>query len=210
MSKSESNVPRENCISSPPLKHNLRAELIGRRVAMPVDLHATASSQIVARLAQTIANLIESGSTATVGLYWPIKNEIDPRALVTELAQARPDKIVRWALPTIEQTSKTIIYGLWKPQDAMVEGALGIMQPARFESVQVDLMLVPCVGFNDQGHRIGYGGGYFDRTLAHNNALTIGVAFDFCKCEWSAQDHDKPLDLIVTETSTLKARDNRG
>jgi 5-formyltetrahydrofolate cyclo-ligase len=204
MNNPESNVPRDNCISLPVIKRNLRTELISRRSAMSLAQHATASAIIVSRLVQMLANIQGSGEAIRVGLYWPIKNEIDTRGLVNQLTTTRNGEAIQWALPAIETDSNTIIYGAWQPHEAVIEGALGIMQPVVFNQVEVDVMLVPCVGFNDQGYRIGYGGGYFDRTLATKKALTIGVAFELCRCNWTPQDHDRPLQTIITERTILQ------
>ncbi len=202
MTSVESNVPRDNCISFAAIKRNLRAELISRRSAMPLAQHATASAAIVTQLAQIVSKLVGTGQTVTVGLYWPIKNEVDIRDLVNRLITTNNGIIVQWALPVIDARSNTIVYSLWKPEDAVAKGALGIMQPAQLQLAEVDVMLVPCVGFNDQGYRLGYGGGYFDRTLNKNKAITVGVAFELCRCDWIPEDHDQPLQTIVTETTT--------
>jgi 5-formyltetrahydrofolate cyclo-ligase len=202
MTDAKSNVPRDNCISLATIKRNLRAELISRRSAMTLAQHATASAAIVTQLAQILSKREGAGQNITVGLYWPIKNEVDIRDLVNRLVTTNNGSWVQWALPVIEPKSNAIVYGRWKPEDAVAKGALGIMQPVQFNLVEVDVMLVPCVGFNDQGYRLGYGGGYFDRTLSSNKALTIGVAFEFCRCDWAPEDHDRPLQTIVTETTT--------
>jgi 5-formyltetrahydrofolate cyclo-ligase len=201
MTRVEPNVPRDNSISLATIKRNLRAELISRRSAMTLAKHATASAAIVDQLAQIIAKLKGSGQSVTVGLYWPIKNEVDIRDLVNQLVTTKNGISVRWALPAIELRDNTVVYGLWKPEDAVAKGALGIMQPAQFNPVKVDVMLIPCVGFNERGYRLGYGGGYFDRTLSQSTALTVGVAFDLCRCNWLQEDHDRPLHTIVTETT---------
>jgi 5-formyltetrahydrofolate cyclo-ligase len=202
MTKLESNVPRDNCISLAAIKRNLRAELISRRSAMTLVQHATASAVIVTQLAQIILKLVASGRDITVGLYWPIKNEVDVRNLVDRLVTTGNGTLLQWALPVIEPGSNSIVYGLWRPEEPVVKGALGIMQPAQFNLAEVDVMLVPCVGFNDRGYRLGYGGGFFDRTLNKNKALTIGVAFELCRCDWVPEEHDRPLQTIVTESTT--------
>jgi 5-formyltetrahydrofolate cyclo-ligase len=203
MSSTESNVPRDDCISLAAIKRSLRAELINRRSALTLAQHATFSAAIVARLVQILTKTLRSEQSTRVGLYWPIKNEVDVRDLASQLTVTNTGEVIQWALPAIETSSNKIIYGLWQPGDTVVKGPLSIMQPAQFNRVEVDVMLIPCVGFNNRGYRIGYGGGYFDRTLTHSKAIPIGVAFDLSQCEWVAEDHDRPLQTIVTQTTTV-------
>ena len=125
--------------------------------------------------------------------YWPIRGEIDPRPLL--LALGRPI-----ALPVTGPRGSALEFRLWRPGDELVPGPFGLSEPTG-PRAEPDVLLVPLLAFDACGRRLGYGGGYYDRTIAATGALAIGAAY-------AAQEvaavpvgpDDRPLAGIVTET----------
>lgn len=82
----------------------------------------------------------------------------------------------------------------------MVKDSVGVAIPASGEEVQPDALLIPCVGFNEQRYRLGYGGGFYDRTLAQaGRPVTVGIAYESARTRFDADAHDVPLDYLITE-----------
>jgi len=174
-----------------------RAVLIERRLAMPAGERTSRSEAITAALAQALP----SCHGALIGFYWPFKGEYDPRDLVRSL-HARG---VRLALPMIAEKAKPLAFREWWPGIPMIHGVWNIPVPEAGEPVVPDVLLVPVVGFDRQGYRLGYGGGYYDRTLASLPARpqAIGVGFELSQIATiHPQPHDIAMDLIVTERRT--------
>lgn len=138
----------------------------------------------------------------TVGVYWPFQAEFDPRPLVARLiAQG-----FAAALPVVVDKKGPLEYRLWRPGDPLVDGVWGIPIPERRETVVPQAVLAPLVGFDRQCYRLGYGGGYFDRTLAalQPRPWAIGVGFELSRLDTiDPQSFDIPMDLIVTEAGLL-------
>jgi 5-formyltetrahydrofolate cyclo-ligase len=140
-----------------------------------------------------------------LGAYWPFQAEFDPRPLVDRLIA---DGFAA-ALPVVIDKKGPLEYRLWRPGDALVDGVWGIPIPERREVVVPQTVLAPLVGFDRQRYRLGYGGGYFDRTLAalQPRPTAIGVGFELSHVETiHPQDFDIPMDLIVTEAGLRHRR----
>ena len=170
-----------------------RAVLIERRLAMTSVERAARSEAITAALLQALP----SRPGALIGFYWPFKGEYDPRALARRLhAQG-----IRLALPVVVQKAKPVIFREWWPGIPMANGIWNIPAPAAGDPVAPDVLLVPVVGFDRQNYRLGYGGGYYDRTLAAPiRPRTIGVGFELSRIATiHPQPHDIPMDQVVTE-----------
>jgi 5-formyltetrahydrofolate cyclo-ligase len=92
----------------------------------------------------------------------------------------------------------------WRPGDVLVIDAHNVMAPVERERIiHPELLLLPCVGFNAQRYRLGYGGGYYDRTLAvERPPRTVGIAYAMCEAAFEADAHDIPMDWVVTELVT--------
>lgn len=139
----------------------------------------------------------------TLGVYWPFQAEFDPRPLVGRLIA---DGFAA-ALPVVADKKGPLEYRLWRPGDPLVDGVWGIPIPERREVVVPQAVLAPLVGFDRQCYRLGYGGGYFDRTLAaiSPRPLAIGVGFELSRIETiHPQDFDIPMDLVVTEAGICR------
>jgi 5-formyltetrahydrofolate cyclo-ligase len=134
-----------------------------------------------------------------IGVYWPIRGEPDLRPWY----ESRWQRGWRLALPRTRPAS-ALEFGLWDSPTTLQPGPWGAALPEPFEPVVPDLLVIPCLGFDAHRRRLGYGGGYYDRTLAQWPRPSVGVAHEIGRLgELVAQPHDIALDCIVTEASTL-------
>ncbi|WP_424811605.1 5-formyltetrahydrofolate cyclo-ligase [Roseococcus sp. YIM B11640] len=171
-----------------------RERLIAARLAIPAGARAAGTERIAAALEAALGDL----SGRIISLYWPFRGEPDFRPWMKRLAA----RGVRTALPVVAERAKPLIFKLWSPGDPLTPGIWNIPVPANGAEVVPHIVLAPVVGFDPAGYRLGYGGGYFDRTLAAlaPRPTAIGVG-------WSAaaiptifpQPHDIPMDLILTD-----------
>jgi 5-formyltetrahydrofolate cyclo-ligase len=171
-----------------------RQRLLGLRTGTPAAVRRAWGSAIEAQL---YAELAERPGV-TLGVYWPFRAEFDPRPLVHRLIAEGFGA----ALPVVVDKKGPLEYRDWRPGDPLVDGVWGIPIPERREVVVPQAVLAPLVGFDPQGYRLGYGGGYFDRTLAAlaPRPWAIGVGFELSRLETIyPQDFDIPMNLIVTE-----------
>lgn len=133
---------------------------------------------------------------------WPFKNEYDARFLARRLRE----RGTRTALPVVVAPRQPLEFRLWAPGEALALGVYDIPYPAQGGAVRPDAALVPMNGFDAQGYRLGYGGGFFDRTLAalrsdgSEKPVAIGVSFEFARLESiHPQQYDIPMDYVATE-----------
>lgn len=190
-------------------KTTIRAEARARRALLPRAGYADAIAKFAADL--------QLAPGAIVGGYFPIRDEADPRALMSALAaQGHP-----LALPAITP-GQPLVFRAWKMGDAMYANAHAFNIPEPLASASVlapDVVLVPLLAFDAAGHRLGYGGGYYDRTLsllaraqtpptnpsARAPVFAIGVAYAGQEIAAVPREaHDRPLDAIVTETGVRR------
>ena len=202
-------------------KQSARKSLVEQRLNLPDRLERAESLQRVLRI------WLVGRTDAVIGAYWPIKGEFDPLpalyrwqedALLApslaspptpagacvqmageSLAQRLPRKI---GLPVVNKETRTLSFHAWYPGCPMAEDAYGIPKPKDTEPVVPTLLLVPCVGWGPGGYRLGYGGGFYDRTLASYapKPVTVGLGYSIgylpdLRCE----PHDVPLDAILSE-----------
>ncbi len=143
---------------------------------------------------------------ATVGFYWPMRSEADPRPLAEGLA-ARGHEL---CLPVVVARQAPLIFRLWRPGDALVPGGFGTQVPAPAAAeIRPALLLVPLLAFDRRGFRLGYGGGFYDRTLGQLRATgtvrAIGLAFaDQEIAQVPAGPADERLDAIATESDFVR------
>lgn len=180
----------------PPDKSSQRQRLLAQRQALAPDCRGRWDAAIVERLTALLA----PRAAATIGVYYPIRGEPDVRAAYAQWAA----RGIQLALPIVIDKKAPLKFVAWAPNAPLVRDALGVPVPAdRGQAVQPDVLLVPCVGFNASGVRLGYGGGYYDRTLAHSpRPLAIGVAYACSFADFGSERHDIGLDVIVTEQSS--------
>lgn len=171
-----------------------RERLIALRQTLSVEERRRAGEPIEAGLRAVIGE-----RPGVLGVYWPFRAEFDPRPLI-DWAVAAGRTI---ALPVVVDKKGPLEYRAWRPGDGLVEGVWNIPVPEKRELVTPTIVLAPLVGFDRASYRLGYGGGYFDRTLAvlRPPALAIGIGFEVQLLETIHPQHfDVPMDVIVTET----------
>jgi 5-formyltetrahydrofolate cyclo-ligase len=136
-----------------------------------------------------------------LGVYWPIRGEPDLSAAYRELIKHG----VQLALPIITDADSPLQFAAWSPGAAVIPGAMKVPIPAPPRLlVQPDGLLIPCLGFNQSRIRLGYGGGFYDRTLAADRRpLAIGVAYQCLSADFSADGHDIAMDVLITEVTEL-------
>lgn len=176
-------------------RREMRTALLERRMtASPAQRSAWG-----ARIESHLGPLLRDLPGRTVGFYWPFKGEFDARALVTGLLAT---EAWRAALPVVAARNAPLIFRPWTPDCVMESGVLGIPIPKSEERLAPEIVLAPLVGFDAANYRLGYGGGYFDRTLAalSPRPRVIGVGFELSRLDSvHPQPHDVPMDFIVTE-----------
>src|SRR6185503_2658970 len=177
-----------------------RAELIARRTAAPAEERRRWGDAITRTLVEEFPIL----QWMTVGFYWPIQGEFDPRFAIREFRRHG----AKAALPVVVQKSAPLQFREWWPGVAVTSGVFGLPVPEGSAPLRPQAVLVPPVGFDRQGYRLGYGGGYFDRTLAAAapQPLKIGVGYELSRMATiHPQPHDVPMDFVVTEAGIHRA-----
>lgn len=181
-------------------KKDLRQRLIAQRLTLPDR------QQRVLALQQVMRVWLLARNDAVIGAYWPIKGEFDPLPALhrwkedgelTEQPQRR-----KIALPVVDKASRTLSFHAWYPGCPMEEDAYGIPKPKDTELLHPTLLFVACVGYAPGGYRLGYGGGFYDRTLAQlqPRPTSVGLAFatDFLS-DFTPEPHDQALDAILND-----------
>jgi 5-formyltetrahydrofolate cyclo-ligase len=179
------------------IKSGLRRQLLANRHAIAAEVRQAWDNAIGERvLAWWRAN-----TAVTLGIYWPIRDEPDLRPVYDELARQG----VQLALPVVVERDAPLHFAAWKPGDGLVRDAHGVPVPQQASTpLHPDALLVPCVGFNADHIRLGYGGGFYDRTLAVNSRpLAVGIAYAGSLVDFPSESHDIPLDDVITERSPL-------
>lgn len=172
----------------------VRKQLLAWRSQMDPAIYAERSAAVCMGLADILA----VRPNATIGFYWPIQNEVDLRAVVSD----HIDRGGKAALPIVPGKDQPMVFHDWAPQTEMAPGFARIPEPVGTAVVPVHVMIAPLVGFDGHGYRLGYGGGFFDRTLAAMavRPLVIGVGFEATRiADIFPHEYDIPVDIILTE-----------
>jgi 5,10-methenyltetrahydrofolate synthetase len=198
---------------------SLRQDLLAQRKQFAAGASYSVTQQaILASLSHFLADY--HAQIQSIALYYPIQDEPDLRSALFSWAASKTSKTL--ALP-IARPDKHLDFYTWQEGDPLVPSSHGVPEPdpKNFRRPQLipDCILIPCVGWSeslvgDKKHywRLGYGGGYFDRTLSQlrktkPSLLCVGIGFDWQKLDdvqWQAQTHDEPLDLLITESGLLR------
>ncbi|GLS32174.1 5,10-methenyltetrahydrofolate synthetase [Mesorhizobium albiziae] len=171
-----------------------RERLIAARLAIPADERAAMARRIADGLDKVIGNV----SNQLISLYWPFRGEPDLRPWM-ETVFERGGSI---ALPVVIEKGQPLIFRAWRQGDKLEKGVWNIPVPAEGQPVQPTVVIAPLVGFDPGKYRLGYGGGFFDRTLAAMPArpLVIGVGYRMAAIPTIyPQPHDIPMSAIVTD-----------
>ena len=170
-----------------------RERLIGKRLELETSRRATMDARIAARI-ETCVGDVEG---LVVSAYWPFRNEPDLKPLLKCFAREG----ARTALPVVVAKHQPLAFREWKSGDKLARGVWNIPYPAEGADVVPDIVIAPVVGFDRHCFRLGYGGGFFDRTLAALPQMPrrIGVGYPFQLLPaFRRHIHDIPMDMVVT------------
>lgn len=172
----------------------MRERLIERRTRMPAKERDTQSARIAVSLERALGRI----AGRVIGVYWPIKGEPNLYPWIRRLAETG----VAFALPVVIRKGWPLEFRRWRPGEALERGFWNIPVPANGPAVLPDVLVAPLVGFDEEHYRLGYGGGFYDRTIAAaaNQPQLIGVGFERCRLPTIyPQPHDVRMDAIVTD-----------
>lgn len=176
------------------LRTQLRARLLAARKGVGPEQRLAADGKIALHVATLLRSRFRAA--AVIGVYWPIRDE--------------PDLSVAWndwgalALPSVVAPGQALRFLSYRPGQALQTKQFGICEPFDRTEVLPDLLIVPCVGFwtapDGRAYRLGYGQGYYDRTLALRPIPSIGVGYELSRLDqFEPAPHDRALDCVVTE-----------
>ncbi|WBU63338.1 5-formyltetrahydrofolate cyclo-ligase [Paracoccus aerodenitrificans] len=175
-----------------------RSRLIETREALSASARKAADDAIASHLDTVLAERFGGAEGMVITGYWPIRSEIDLRGWM----QRQAKRGVRIALPVVTARNAPLIFRPWTPEAKMRKGLWKIPEPDTAETCLPQIMLAPLVGWDSSRFRMGYGGGFYDRTLSSLRprpyAIGIGLQSGQLRTIYP-QPHDEALDLIVTE-----------
>ena len=173
-------------------KSSLQNRILKERLQLPPAERELAEKKISIDLKQILAP-----QKGPLGFYWPVRGEFDPRQVVKDWLSINTTNTA--CLPVIIKKNNPMIFREWIPDQPMIKGTFNIDVPHPKNRILIpNILLVPTLGFNQKNFRLGYGGGYYDRTLPKYKALTIGLCFKHGKsCDIQEEEHDMPLDLVI-------------
>ena len=177
----------------------LRSALLRARKSVAAEQRRLWDAQI----AEALLHWLQQRQPSSLAVYWPIQAEPDLRDWYPQITAMG----IQLALPWVVGKNMPLKFLAWQHGDPMDLDEYGIPLPADKEKlIQPEMLLVPCVGFNQQAYRLGYGGGFYDRTLAGMpEAIAVGIAYAQAAAEFAAEPHDLPLQMILTESALLSA-----
>ncbi|BEI38005.1 5-formyltetrahydrofolate cyclo-ligase [Polynucleobacter sp. HIN7] len=189
--------------------HQIRQDLLRRRTSFAQSPEFDpAYAHFLSYFSQFL--LQEAGAYQSIAFCWPYRDELDLREPLREWRSSNPNRYL--LLPKVRPDRQLSFY-TWSDSDPLILNTYGIAEPdptaSGVQSKTPDCILIPCVGwlnYQNQYWRLGYGGGYFDRTIASlkqtgHRFTTIGIAFDWQALDldrWTPEVHDQALDLVVT------------
>jgi 5,10-methenyltetrahydrofolate synthetase len=184
-----------------------RARLRAERQAISVEVRSAAGEALAGHLRDLLATRFGGAQGRVFSAYWPIKGEPNLRPLMAELHRSG----VTVALPVVEAKAAPLVFRRWTPEAQLVRGDWNIpVPPPDADALIPDITLAPLMGWDGDGYRLGYGGGYFDRTLAalYPRPFTVGIGFQSARLATIyPQPHDIPLDVILTEAGVQVVRE---
>jgi 5-formyltetrahydrofolate cyclo-ligase len=170
----------------------LRKLLIAQRHAMTAPERRRSTDSVLASLVHTLQT---QHPMATVALYLPHAGELDITALAQQISNPM-------CLPVVVGAAQALQFAQWRAGDPLSTDAYGIAVPTNKTWLTPDVLLIPCVGFTLQRYRLGYGAGFYDRTIAALRAagaspLATGIAWQHAACHFEAGDHDVTMDSML-------------
>lgn len=151
-------------------------------------------------LQRRVTKWLQQANVHAVGFYFPIRGEPDLRPVMAQWLTLDDRRVA--SLPVMR--GKTLEFHAWTAEAPMQAGHFGIAVPAQGRVVQPECLLIPCVGFDERRFRIGFGGGYYDRTLAElvPFPLVVGIAFEASRlASIDPQPHDVKMDVVITDAA---------
>jgi 5-formyltetrahydrofolate cyclo-ligase len=192
-------------------KRALRGEAKARRAAEDAG-DGAAAARLCALFLETFAAELGAMPSPTVSGYWPMGDELDVRPLLTRLGEQ--GRVC--ALPVVAAPNEALVFRRWRPGDRLVPAGFGTHEPTPDQDPVVpDIVLAPLLAFDDAGRRLGYGGGYYDRTLSalrtRGRVLAVGVGYQAQRVvRVPAGAGDERLDWIVTEQQAIRCGEHQG
>ncbi|HEX6997994.1 MAG TPA: 5-formyltetrahydrofolate cyclo-ligase [Gammaproteobacteria bacterium] len=179
-----------------------RTRLLAARLALP----RTERRRLASLVAEHLTHAMPSLRGRRLGFYWPIQGELD----LVRVVRAALNELEAAALPVVVERNRPLEFWRWTARTELCSrGLWNIPSPAERIPIVPDVLLVPLLGFDGEGYRLGYGGGYYDRTLAAMEVkpFTIGVGLELGRLDTIyPQPHDIPMDAIVTESTQVVLR----
>lgn len=169
-----------------------------RLIEMRLAINAEERKRRAGRIASLLDLAIARFGGRIIGAYWPFRGEPDLRDWMIRVIE-RGGRI---ALPVVIRNGWPLEYRIWSPGDPLERGVWNILSPSRGPAVQPDVVIAPVVGFDDADYRLGYGGGFFDRTLAamRRKPMIVGVGYAESRIPTiHPQPHDIPMDVVLTD-----------
>ena len=190
---------------SDPQRAALRQKLIAARLALPDRLERAVALQNALRV------WLIGRSESSIGAYWPIKGEFDPLPALYRWSEGAPEGVIRRiGLPVADRASGSLRFHVWYPGCPMELDAYDISKPKGTEEFAPQLLIVPCLGYGPGGVRLGYGGGFFERTLlsVEPSPVTVGVSYTHGFLPMlRAGPAEVELDVMLTEDGVMWERD---
>ncbi len=184
-------------------KRALAQRMRSARVAAHRDRGRTAATEICAQFQRARDAGLAFDRGAVISAYWPMRDELDTRKILIGLHEEG----MQCALPVMQQKDKPLIFRQWQPGDILEEASFGVAEPIADQPVLIpEIMVIPLLAVDREGNRLGYGGGYYDRTLLQRRqgregpVIAVGVAYEAQIVPVVPHDEsDARLDWLVTE-----------
>jgi len=169
-----------------------RTALIAARRSISVSLRKKWDAQI----AEQVVAWCKAHSVNVAGLYNPIQAEPS----LCEIFPVLTEMGVQLAFPSVSEKNQALSFSLWQPGEPLMKDRYGVLVPVETApKVKPEVLFIPCVGFTAEGYRLGYGGGFYDRTLAEPFKPTaIGIAYRISVCEFELMPYDVAMDGMIT------------
>ena len=189
---------------TPTERDTLREKLIKDRQALPDRLERAVQLQ------QVLRSWLVSRKESTIGAYWPIKGEFDPLPALFRWSEGGPEGSPRRiGLPVTDRETESLRFHVWFPGCPMELDAHDIPKPKDTDVFQPAILVLPCVGYGPGGVRLGYGGGFYDQTVAalkpRPRTVGVGYAHGFLPL-LRARPDEEPLDVMITEEGVMFSR----